>query len=159
MTDINKEPKNIIEAQEIIRRYEKFKRMEAKASKLFLSSKGVSNPEIGTYDYVACVFLDEEDKPIRKFLVGKPYGKDQQDHTKKGGGPYIVDLTNGKSCNCPYFIGIPEHEGAVGQIVSAVEGEGECKHHIAILYFLSRYEYELLPIKGVTNRKLIRWKV
>jgi hypothetical protein len=114
------------------------------------------NPASGTTGYVACVFLDEEGKPTPKFLVGKPHKKGEGDYTKRGGGPYVVDIS-AKTCECPDFTGTKAEVKPDGRIIPPRSGNEECKHHIGLLEQLRTHKYELLPIKGVSDRMLVRW--
>ena len=149
-----KEPRNAQEAWAVARRHEAQMRMTARASALFDTDNG--DPKASTTGYAACVYLDSEGNPTQRFQVGKPFKKGQGDYTKKGGGPYTVDL-EAHTCNCPSFAGVPGRIADNGNIILARDGEGDCKHHLGLVDKIVSWTYELLPIKDVADRKLVKW--
>ena len=153
MAQAQREPRSASEAWQVARRYEKLLKMEQRGMRLFLPNDG--DPKSSTTGYVACVYLDGEGKPTNKYLVGKPFKAGEGDYTKKGGGPYLVDMES-NACQCPSFVGTKGFTKE-SRIIPASEGEGECKHHLGMLYAIATWKYELVPMKGVTDRKLVRW--
>lgn len=150
---LDKIPVSATEANEQARRFTNLKKIIERAEQLFLPEDGKYHN--GTRGYAAVVLI-KDDKPTRRFYVGKPYKQGSGDHTKKGGGPYVVDLDE-NTCTCPSFVGIPEHVNDKGITIKAVTGEGECKHHIGILWALANFQYELKSISNVEDRKIVKW--
>lgn len=141
---------NPVDAWQEIKRHEAISRIEERAKGLF----GTDNPGKGTGNYRACVYLDAEGNPTRTFQVGKPRRSSEGDCTTKGGGPYRVSLDN-RACDCPSRSGLTKEVN--GQTVVVKEPEENCKHILGLFYQLALWEYELKPIKNITDRKLIVW--
>ena len=154
MAQAQREPRSASEAWQVARNYEKLLRIEQRGKRLFQPDN--DNAGSATTGYVACVYLNEAGEPTRRFQIGKPFRQGEADHTARGGGPYLVDLDAG-TCQCPSFVGTPGKVMDDGRVLPPREGEGECKHHYGMVFWLANAEYELTPIKGVSGRMRVKW--
>lgn len=141
---------NPVDAWQEIKRHETISRIEERGKGLFAHSDAIK----GSGDYRACVYLDSDGIPTRRFQVGKPIVAGQGDYTTKGGGPYIVDL-DAHTCTCPWKTGLTKEVN--GKIVVVREPAETCKHIYGLNEQRALWEYELRSIKNVTDRKLIVW--
>jgi predicted nucleic acid-binding Zn finger protein len=147
------ESRDPVKLMQMIRDHEAMTAIEKRGNGLFGADN--NDPASGTSAYRACVFLDEEGRTTSKYQVGKPIKQGQGDYTAKFGGPYIVDIVL-NTCTCPSCSGV--HLVKDGRMVTVRDGKGTCKHLIGLHYKLAESDYELVSMKGVTDRKLLVWK-
>ncbi len=140
---------NPVDAWREATHHESVGRIEERGRHLFDKSCAIA----GAGDYRACVYLDTDGNPTRRFQVGKPVSGGG-DATHKGGGPYAIDMDN-RTCDCPSKQGVTKEVD--GKTVVIKEGEVSCKHIIGLFYQFAEWEYELKPIKNDPTRKLIVW--